>query len=316
MKQHHPNRLDATRKTGHFWEHLRRAFAGKLSLSPHKPSTLTKLTMTNSQESDSIAEKPEVVQTEPKSNRWNWKTAIAVTLTAAVNAVSLASAIIQPLRQRLNQWNWRQKTALVTALAITAGGVFYQNRAHAAAFTWPAAIAVGAGIDFLVNVAASYASSSAINSKIKKTANANPDGEPLYRHREYHKRTYYYGEWADNNSGQNGHRIDAVATANQLQAYDTSGTDSKYSPSTLDADEVVDYYVNDNANLNGYTITYKILVEAGDDEWDHLHTDVSKYYNALSPRYHTISWGGYVTPPRTPKFRPNSTKCEQTIIIH
>ena len=87
MKQHHPNRLDATRETGRFWEHLRRAFAGVLSSNPrnpNKPSTLTKLIMTNSQESDSIAEKPEVVKTEPKSNRWNWRqSATAVQACAA-----------------------------------------------------------------------------------------------------------------------------------------------------------------------------------------------------------------------------------------
>ena len=56
-------------------------------------------------------------------------------------AISLASAIIQPIRQRLNQWNWRQKTALVTALAITATGVFYQQRANAAALAWPLVVA-------------------------------------------------------------------------------------------------------------------------------------------------------------------------------
>ena len=246
---------------------------------------------------DNASKEGATMRNSSKKAPWFLRFAPGAILRIVSKAVSTASAIIQPIRQRLNQWNWRKKTALVTALAITAAGVFYQQRTHAAAFTWPAAIAASVGTDFLVNVFASYASSRAINSKIKKTANANPDGEPLYRHREYHKRTYYYGEWADNNGGQNGHRIDAVATAKQNQTYKTSGTDSQYSPSTLDADEVIDYYVNDNANLNGYSITYKILMEAGDDEWDHLHTDVSKYYNALSPRYYTTSWGGYVKAP-------------------
>ena len=81
--------------------------------------------MTNSQESDSIAEKPEVVKTKPKSNRWNWKTAIAVTLTAAVNAVSLGSVLIQPIRRRINQWNWRQKTAYAQT-----DGWRYRNREY------------------------------------------------------------------------------------------------------------------------------------------------------------------------------------------
>ena len=102
MNQHHPNRLDATRKAGRFWEYLRRAFAGVLfsnPRNPHKPSKLTKLTMTNFQKSDSIAEKPEVVQTESKSNRWNWKTAtIAVATACAVTIAGLFAINPQILR--------------------------------------------------------------------------------------------------------------------------------------------------------------------------------------------------------------------------
>ena len=69
-KQHHSNRLDATRKTGRFWEYPRRAFAGVLpsnQRNPPKPSKLAKLPMTNSQEFNSIAKKSEVVKTKFKS---------------------------------------------------------------------------------------------------------------------------------------------------------------------------------------------------------------------------------------------------------
>ena len=87
-KQRHSNRLDATRKTGRFWGYLRRAFVGVLSRNQNKQRNQLKLTMTNSQESDSIAEKPEVVKTKPKSNTCNWKTATIVLATAC--AVTIA----------------------------------------------------------------------------------------------------------------------------------------------------------------------------------------------------------------------------------
>ncbi len=254
--------------------------------------------MTNSPESDSIAEKSEVVKTEAKSNRWNWKTAIAVTLTAAINAVSLASAILQPIRQRLNQWNWRKKTALVTALAITAAGVFYQQRAHAAAFLGPI-LATKSG-DFFVKFFFGYALNKALNSafakKLQKTAAATPDGEPLYRHREYLKRTYYYGDAATRNGGQNGHHVDAVATAKQDKTYDTSGTDSSLDPTSLYPDEVLDD-VSYNANLTGRRDGFKILVEDGHGGWEQLYTDSNKYHNARQARGYTKTWGGYVKEP-------------------
>ena len=131
----------------------------------------------------------------------------------------------------------------------------------------------------------------------QKKANANPDGEPLYRHREYLERNYYYGDAATRNGGQNGRSVDAKAMANQLKAYDTSGTDSSLNPTTLDPDEVIDYYISHNANLNGRSDRYKILMEVGDGEWDHLHTDTSKYYNVRQARYYTVAWGGYVKKP-------------------
>ena len=207
----------------------------------------------------------------------------------ASQAVSLGVSLVQTVRQRLNQWNWRKKTALVTALAITAAGVFYQNRAHAAAFTWPTAIAASVGTDFLVSVFASYASSSAINSKIKKTANANPDGW-LYRNREYYERKFSY---SDNGSTKTEvRRITAEAMAAQDKTYDTEGTDTMASPSDLDADEVLDE-VSDNTNLRfGITETYQVL-EGGEP----LYT-----WTRYTPRSRnlvkwTIAWGGYVKKP-------------------
>ena len=167
-------------------------------------------------------------------------------------AVSLGIAIIQPVRRQLNQWNWRKKTALVTALAITAVGNFvYQYKANAG---WPLAIAASVGTDFLVNVVASYASSRLINSKIKKTANANPD-DFLYSNREYYERNYSYD---DSGAKTEGRSIDADANALYDQSYETSGTDTRYDPSTLEQREVLDY-VSHNANLNGTTEEYQIL---------------------------------------------------------
>lgn len=192
-------------------------------------------------------------------------------------AISLGSAILQPIRQRLNQWNWREKTALVTALTITA-----------------------AGKDWLVKLFVGYAITQGLNaafdsSILKETAVADSDTW-LYRNREYLQRNYYYGDAAIANSGQNGRSVDAKAMANQLKAYDTSGTDSSLNPTTLDSDEVLDE-VSDNANLTGRTDTYKILVEVGDGEWDHLYTDTNKYHTVRRYGYYAVSWGGYVKDP-------------------
>ena len=105
MKQRHSNRLDATRKTGHFWDYVRHAFAGILLLlnqrNPYKPPKLTELAMTNFKESDSIPEKPEVVKTEPKSSGWNWKTATITIAIVVVNARFRLSAKLRPIRRRL-----------------------------------------------------------------------------------------------------------------------------------------------------------------------------------------------------------------------
>ena len=247
--------------------------------------------MTNTQESDPIAEKSEVVKTGAKSNRWNWKTVIAVTLTAAVKAISLRSAILQPVRQRLNQWNWRQKTALVTALAITAGSTFYHHRAHAAAIAWPAVIASAGTKEFLVKLFVSIGVSRAVNSaldkKIKKTAYAQTDGW-LYSKRRYYQRDYSYDGSTTTTTG----RVSAQAEAAQNKTYDTSGTHSRWNPSDMDPDEVLDY-VSDNTNLRrGQTEEYQIL-----NDGEPLYQWDIRFGNSESARtLETIGyfWGGYV----------------------
>ena len=244
--------------------------------------------MTNSPESDSIAEKPEVVKTEAKSNRWNWKTVIAATLTAAVNTISLASALIQPVRQRLNQWNWRKKTALVTALAITAGGVFYQQRAHAAVFSWPAVITSAGTKEFLVKLFVSISVSRAVNSaldkKIKKTAYAQTDGW-LYRNREYYRQDYSYS----GSTTTKGLHIDAEAMADEDKTHDTEGTRNG---TTLDKDEVLDYVSHNTHLRRGITEEYQIL-NRGEPlyQWD------IRFGNTESRRTlqtFVVHYGGYV----------------------
>ena len=195
------------------------------------------------------------------------------------------------IRQRLNQWNWRKKTALVTALAITAAGTFaYQYKAAAA---WPAIIAASYGTDFFVKLFTGYAITQGLNAAfntaiLKETAIADTD-EWLYSKRKYLQRDYSYnGSTTTTDS-----RVDAQAEANQLKAYDTSGTDSRLSPSTLDADDVLDYYVNHNTNLRrAITEEYQIL---NDGEpfycWD-LRRPNRRWIKTI-----WYSWGGYVQKP-------------------
>ena len=210
----------------------------------------------------------------------------------AFKAVSLASAILQPIRRRLNQWNWRKKTALVTALAITAGGTFaYQYKANAA---WPAIIAASYGTDFFVKLFTGYAITQGLNAAfnsavLKETAVADSD-KWLYSKRKYYRRDYSY----NGSTTTTDVRVDAQAEANQLKIYDASGTDSRLSPSTLDADDVIDYYVNHNTNLrSAITEEYQIL---NDGEpfysWDGRRPGRSSVL-----MLHTISWGGYVKKP-------------------
>ena len=164
------------------------------------------------------------------------------------------------VRRRLNQWNWRKKTALVTALAITAGGAFaYQYKANAA---WPAVLAVTGGKDWLVKLFVGYTIPRGLNaafdsSILKEPAAADRD-KWLYSNREYRERNYSYSD--NGSTTTKSRRIDAEAMAAQNKTYDTSGTDTKRSLSTLDAGEVIDYYVNHNAHLRrGMEVTYAVL---------------------------------------------------------
>ena len=189
--------------------------------------------------------------------------------------------------------NWRKKTALVTALAITAAGNFvYQYKANAA---WPAVIAAAYGTDFFVRLFTGYAISQGLNAAfntaiLKETAIADTDTW-LYSKRKYYRRDYSY---TDNGATTTtGVRVDATAEANQLKAYDTSGTDSRLSPSTLDADDVIDYYVNHNTHLRrAITEEYQIL-----NDREPLYQWDIRFGNTESRRTlqtFSFSWGGYV----------------------
>ena len=200
------------------------------------------------------------------------------------------------IRQRLNQWNWRQKTALVTALAITAAGTFaYQYKANAA---WPAVLAVAGGKDWLVKLFAGYAITYGLNaafdsSILKETAVADSDTW-LYSKRKLRVRRYEYDDDGSNKTLV--HSVDAQAEANQLKAYDASGTDSRNTPSTLDADDVLDYYVNHNAALRrGFEVTYAVLV-LRNGSWEPLYTWDRRRPNNRYLETYTDYHGGYVKP--------------------
>ncbi len=211
-------------------------------------------------------------------------------------AVSLASAIIQPIRRRLNQWNWRKKTALVTALAITAAGNFvYQYKANAA---WPAVIAAAYGTDFFVKLFTGYAITQGLNAAfntaiLKETAIADTDTW-LYSKRKLRVRRYEFDDDGSNKTLV--HSVDAQAEANQLKAYDTSSTDSRNTPSTLDADDVLDYYVNHNAALRrGIEVTYAVLV-LRNGSWEPLYTWDRRRPETRYLETYTDYYGGYVKP--------------------
>lgn len=102
MNQRHSNRLDATRKTRRFGGYVRRAFADVLSPNQNKPSKLIKLSMTNSQEADSIFEQSESVKTKAKSIPCNWKTVIVAIATNASKASSCLLAKLHSIRWRVS----------------------------------------------------------------------------------------------------------------------------------------------------------------------------------------------------------------------
>ena len=246
---------------------------------------------------DNASKGEEQMNNSSKKTPWHLRFAPGAILRPigrlAFKAVSLASAIIQPIRQRLNQWNWRQKTALVTTLAITAGGAFvYQYQATAG---WPAVLAVAGGKDWLVKLFAGYAITQGLNaafdrSILKETAVADTDGF-LYSKRKYSRRDYSY----DGSTTTTDVSVDAQAESLQNKTYDASGTDSRWSPSTLDADDVLDYYVNHNTHLNGTTEEYQIL-NRGEPlySWDIRRGNSESTRNLQTI---TFSWGGYVQKP-------------------
>ena len=198
------------------------------------------------------------------------------------------------IRRRINQWNWRKKTALVTALAITAGGTFaYQYRANAA---WPLILTVAGGTDFLIKVFSAYGITQGLNAAfnsdvLKETVVADSDTW-LYSKRKLRVRDYEYDEGGNRTLA---YSVDAQAEANQLKAYDTSGTDTKRSPSALDPDDVLDY-VGSNANLRiGRDVTYAVLVLRNGSwvplfTWDRRKPEI-KYLET-----YTDTYGGYVKP--------------------
>ncbi len=208
------------------------------------------------------------------------------------------------VRQWLNQWNWRQKTALVTALAITAAGTFaYQYKANAA-IAWPAVFSRDFLVKLFVSIGVSRTASAAFNTKLQKTANANPDGW-LYRNREYYRQDYSY---SDNGSTKTkGLHIDAKAMAAQDKTYDTSGTHSRWNPSDMDPDEVLDF-VSDNTNLRrGQTETYQVL-EFGEP----LYTWGRYTPQSKNPVEWSISWGGYVKKPTAAEIQEELDEWRET----
>ena len=161
----------------------------------------------------------------------------------ASKALSLGSAILQPIRQRLNHWNWRKKTALVTAL----GNHRYRHlrlsipRQRRLADRHP---------HLLVHRLprqrrCQLRQLSRVQKENHKKANENPDGW-LYSNREYCERDYDVDE-----SGTTTENYRVAANALYHQAYDTSGIDSRERPSELERRQVIDY-VKHNANLNGH----------------------------------------------------------------
>ncbi len=248
---------------------------------------------------DNASKGEEKMRDSSKKTPWHLRFAPGAILRPigrlAFKAGSLASAIIQPVRQRLNQWNWRQKTALVTALAVTAAGTFaYQYKANAA---WPAIIAASYGTDFFVKLFTGYAITQGLNAAfntavLKETAIADSE-KWLYSKRKYYQRDYSY----DGSTTTTDSRVDAQAEAAQNKTYDASGIDTDLSPSTLDADEVIDYYVSHNTNLRrGITEEYQILEQKA-GSWGPMYTWSRFHPNRKYIQTTWHSWGGYVKKP-------------------
>ena len=78
--------------------------------------------------------------------------------------------------------------------------------------------------------------------------------------------------------------MNADANALYHKAYDTTGTDSRLPPSTLEQRHVIDL-VDDNLNLNASDVTYEVLEDQGDGTWgpSTLGTDSILIENTLKP---------------------------------
>ena len=235
---------------------------------------------------DNISKGEKTMRNSSTKTPWHLRFAPGAILRIVSKAGSLASAILQPVRQRLNQWNWRKKTALVTALAITAGGAFaYQYKANAA---WPLILTVAGGTDFLIKVFTAYGINAALSAKVKETAVADSD-KWLYRKREYRQRRYDY---ASDGSRALLSSIDAKAMAAQNKTYDTSGTNTKWSPSTMYPDEVLGF-VGDNTKLRrGIYESFAILENGG-----YLLTWTRYTPNSKRLEEYGYSYGGYIKKP-------------------
>ena len=217
---------------------------------------------------------------------WHLRFAPGAILRIVSKAVSLASAILQPIRQRLNQWNWRQKTALVTTLAITAGGTLvYQYKANAA---WPLILTVAGGTDFLIKVFTAYGINAALSAKVKETAVADSDTW-LYRNRELRVRRYDY---ASDGSRALLSSIVADAMAAQNKTYDTSGTNTRWSPSDLDPDEVLGFVGHNTQLRRGIDESFAILENGG-----YLFTWTRYTPNSKRVEEYRHSYGGYIKKP-------------------
>ena len=239
---------------------------------------------------DNASKEGATMRNSSKKTPWHLRFALGAILRPigqlAFKAVSLGVSLVQPIRQRLNQWNWRKKTALVTALAITAGSTFaYQYRANAA---WPLILTVAGGTDFLIKVFTAYGINAALSAKVKETAVADSD-KWLYRNRELRVRRYDY---ASDGSRALLSSIDAKAMAAQNKTYDTSGTNTQWSPSDLDPDEVLDYVSHNTKLRRGIYESFAIL-----ENGEYLFTWSRNYPNSKRLKEYSYIYGGYVKKP-------------------
>ena len=211
-------------------------------------------------ESKNIVENETNKAINAKKSPWylRWPAAVFQAYWTACFQSSLAWKRANPTRSPAAQsMELAQENRARHRFGNPAGGAFaYQYKATAA---WPAVIAAY-GTDFFVKLFTGYAITQGLNAAfnsdvLKETAVADSD-KWLYSKRKLRVHGYEYDQGGNRTLV---HSVDAQAEANQLKTYDTSGTDTKRSPSTLDPDDVLDY-VGENANLRrGIEVTYAVL---------------------------------------------------------